>query len=344
MENSLVSVVIPIYNVEKYIHRCVDSIVNQTYSNLEIILVDDGSTDNCAQICDDYAKVDTRIKVIHKKNGGLSDARNAGMENATGNYIVFIDSDDYSEVNLVEKALDIADTYDIDIVVWGFCADFVDDKEELIKSVIHSQPYGVYNNEQLRSINISKDLIGNLGYAWNKMYKAEFLRKNNLQFTKGLSLVEDIVFNSPALSLGEKIAFIEEPLLHYMQRPRVTLGTKFYENYFELKRKALNAVREMLVAWKINDNKIVQVTASMGFGSLKSTIRMLSSTNNLSQEQKLKYLNGLLKDPEVREILKNVELASIKNIIIQKLMQLNQSQLLLLMCRKRLEKQAKGVD
>ena len=94
MENDLVSIVVPIYNVEKYLKKCIDSIINQTYKNIEIILVDDGSTDNCGKICDEYTKTDNRIVVIHKKNGGLSDARNAGLDIAKGKYIAFVDSDD----------------------------------------------------------------------------------------------------------------------------------------------------------------------------------------------------------------------------------------------------------
>ena len=96
--NSLISVIVPIYNVEKYLDKCVDSIINQTYKNLEIILVDDGSPDNCPKMCDDYAKKDSRIKVVHKENGGLSDARNAGMKVATGEYVSFIDSDDWIDL------------------------------------------------------------------------------------------------------------------------------------------------------------------------------------------------------------------------------------------------------
>ena len=101
----LISVIVPIYNVEKYLDRCVDSIINQTYKNLEIILVDDGSPDNCPQMCDDYAKKDSRIKVVHKENGGLSDARNVGMEVATGEYVSFIDSDDYISLDCYETVL-----------------------------------------------------------------------------------------------------------------------------------------------------------------------------------------------------------------------------------------------
>ena len=101
----LVSIVVPIYNVEKYIDKCVDSIINQTYKNLEIILVDDGSPDNCGDIADKYAELDNRIKVIHKSNGGLSDARNAGLDISTGEFICFIDSDDYVEMDMIEKTL-----------------------------------------------------------------------------------------------------------------------------------------------------------------------------------------------------------------------------------------------
>ena len=113
--NPMISVIVPIYNVEKYLARCVDSIVNQTYKNLEIILVDDGSPDRCPQMCDDYADKDSRNKVIHKKNGGLSDARNAGMAVATGEYISFIDSDDWIETSMFELLLNNIFQYDCEI-------------------------------------------------------------------------------------------------------------------------------------------------------------------------------------------------------------------------------------
>ena len=116
MNNEIISIIVPCYNVEKYIERCVTSLVNQTYTNIEIILVDDGSTDSTGELCDNYEKADNRIKVIHKKNGGLSDARNAGMKVAIGNYFFFVDSDDFISTdtikflyeNLLDKAADIS--------------------------------------------------------------------------------------------------------------------------------------------------------------------------------------------------------------------------------------------
>ena len=117
--DSLISVIVPIYNVEKYLQKCVDSIINQTYKNLEIILVDDGSPDNCPKMCDDYAEKDSRIKVVHKENGGLSDARNVGMEVATGEYVSFIDSDDYISLDFYETLLETIVDNDSDVVECG---------------------------------------------------------------------------------------------------------------------------------------------------------------------------------------------------------------------------------
>ena len=119
MNQGLVTVVLPIYNVEKYLDRCMKSIVNQTYRNLEIILVDDGSPDHCPEICDRWAETDNRIRVIHKENAGLGMARNTGIENASGEYICLFDSDDYVALDLVEKAYTLAQESQADIVIFG---------------------------------------------------------------------------------------------------------------------------------------------------------------------------------------------------------------------------------
>lgn len=118
--DGLLSVVVPVYKVEPYLDRCVESIVNQTYSNLEIILVDDGSPDRCPQMCDEWAKRDGRIKVVHKQNAGLGMARNTGIENAAGEYICFFDSDDYVALDTIEKAYRLAAAEKSDIVLFGY--------------------------------------------------------------------------------------------------------------------------------------------------------------------------------------------------------------------------------
>ncbi|RAS79922.1 glycosyltransferase family 2 protein [Priestia endophytica] len=328
--DELVSIIVPIYKVEKYIQRCIDSLTNQTFSNIEIILVDDGSPDNCPTICDDYANVDSRIKVIHKENGGLSDARNAGMEEATGKYIIFIDGDDYVELNMVEKAIEAAQLSKSNVVIWGFYADYVDDNEILIKSVVHQHESGVFRRNEYKNIVIGKHLIGNLGYAWNKMYELSFLKENNFKFTKGLSLVEDIVFNSPVLSQSEKITFLDEPLIHYMQRPRITLGTKFYEDYFEIKKLAISSVENLLRAWGQDNEKISNIMASLVYMSLKTTVSQLSKANNLSKSSKKVYLDKVLYDSITIKIKDKVKFTSLKDKGIYQLMKFKKSNALLL--------------
>lgn len=134
--NHKVSIIVPVYNVEKYIHKCIDSILAQTYRNLEIILVDDGSPDNCGKICDEYASNDNRIIVIHQKNGGLSAARNAGLNKSTGNFIVFVDSDDYLEISAIEDCIHYIKTNNYDILIFNWYDVYLDDQLKTIKNFL----------------------------------------------------------------------------------------------------------------------------------------------------------------------------------------------------------------
>ena len=172
MNKDLISVIVPVYKVEKYLNRCVDSIINQTYKNLEIILVDDGSPDNCGKICDDYAKLDKRIKVIHKKNGGLSDARNAGLSVAKGKYIGFVDSDDYISENMYEilyKEL-VKNKADISICKYIYF-------KNKIPEFTTDYEITSYTNKEaiLELIKIKQRKIQD--YAWNKLYKRKLFKK-----------------------------------------------------------------------------------------------------------------------------------------------------------------------
>ena len=161
----LISVIVPIYNVEKYLDRCVDSIINQTYKNLEIILVDDGSPDNCPQMCDDYAKKDSRIKVVHKENGGLSDARNVGMEVATGEYVSFIDSDDYISLDFYETLLETIVDNDSDIVECGVVKFYEDNSFDKYSDDLKVTNYDTVDGlEGLINENPFKQ------HVWNKLY------------------------------------------------------------------------------------------------------------------------------------------------------------------------------
>lgn len=215
--NELISVVIPVYNVEKYLSKCIESILNQTYKKLEIILVDDGSSDLSRNICDEYCKKDIRIKVIHKENGGLSDARNVGILNATGKYICFIDSDDYIEKNMLELLyLDIKNN-DSDISCCGKVCEYptntirYNDKSD----------FCISNMEALRKM-LLKDEIDNS--ACDKLFKIELFE--NIKFPVG-RYYEDIATIYKTFMISEKISHIKNIGYHYCMRNNSISKEKF---------------------------------------------------------------------------------------------------------------------
>lgn len=216
--NEKVSVIIPIYKVEQYIRRCIESVIAQTYRNLEIILVDDGSPDNCPMICDEYAKIDDRIKVIHKANGGLSDARNAGLKVFTGDYVYFFDSDDYIANNLIEIALNEAVASSSDLVIFNYYR--VDEYDNLLSTSNFNT--GVYEIEDHNRVDyiVNKLAKYTLGWeAWNRLYKAEVIRENDLFFWDNkLIFAEDFGFSLNFALHAKKITCISEALYYYLIR------------------------------------------------------------------------------------------------------------------------------
>ena len=190
MDNPLISVVVPVYNVEKYLDRCVESIVNQTYKNLEIILVDDGSPDNCPAMCDVWAEKDSRIKVIHKENGGLADARNAGLDVFLGDFVTFIDSDDWVDVDIIEKLKEIVDNSSCDIACVGFSYEYLNGTPtcNIGSKFIYESEDIVYN---YLTDNVRPEVC-------SKLY-CRFVIEN-LRFDTTIGYAEDLDFNYIAIS------------------------------------------------------------------------------------------------------------------------------------------------
>ena len=214
-DKPLISVIIPIYKVEEYLNRCVESVVNQTYNNLEIILVDDGSPDKCPQMCDDWAKKDSRIKVVHKKNGGLSDARNAGLDIAAGDYISFIDSDDW--IDLETYSLIIEKIESTKSKIGAF--DYIEVNDKSFSPKI-TEEYAVLTPEEGILSTINNNLIKTV--AWNKVYHKDVLVGLRFEVRK---LNEDEFFTFHALDRAARIVFIKRQCYYYFQRTSSIMGT-----------------------------------------------------------------------------------------------------------------------
>ena len=211
-----ISIIVPVYNVEKYLEECIDSIIKQTYKNIEIILVDDGSTDNSGKICDRYEKEYDIINVIHKNNGGLCSARNAGLNLSTGKYISFIDSDDYVEEKYIENLYNESELYNLDIAYCNYRV--FEDNRELSKKekdyLLTEKEINGMDYQSLKFENNDWDC-----YVWIGLYKRDFLLKNELEFyKKDRLLFEDILFTNKSLLKAEKVKFISYCGYNYRNR------------------------------------------------------------------------------------------------------------------------------
>lgn len=211
MKNKI-SVIVPIYKVERYLHQCLDSIVGQTYGNLEIILIDDGSPDNCGAICDEYAAKDPRITVLHKQNGGLSAARNDGIERATGDWIAFVDSDDWCELDYYEQLLAAAKDKTPDVIfAGGYHMDW-----PARHKVFHTFNKKCFYCEREHIEDLQADII-HCGLPWDKLYKAPFIKENDFHFTSDIRAFEDFLFNFQVLAKARCVVISQVTGYHYRQ-------------------------------------------------------------------------------------------------------------------------------
>ncbi len=209
MGNDLISIIIPVYKVEEYLEKCIESVLKQTYTNLQIILVDDGSPDNCGKICDEYAKKDPRIEVIHKVNGGLSDARNVGIAKAKGKYIGFVDSDDYIKEDMYEILINLIKEYDADVSICNLY-DVIDGKEYIRNNENGIQEYS--RLEILKEVLLDKNIQS---YAWNKLYKKELF--DEIKYPIGKKY-EDIGTTFYVFEKCNKIVVTSKPEYYYLKR------------------------------------------------------------------------------------------------------------------------------
>lgn len=248
---STVSIIVPVYKVEIELDRCVHSLVNQTHPNIEIILVDDGSPDTCPELCDQYAKEDNRIKVVHKENGGLSDARNAGLKKATGDYILYVDSDDYIDLDSCERLLNAIGEQEVDIVVGNAIMEKPNGEEKMLHS---ATPAGViYSAKEF----IIKSISAYQWYApaWLNMYRREYLLENELYFKKGIYF-EDMQMLPRVFLQAKRIATIDGTFYHYIVRDNSIMTTDGRDS--KKVNDSIEIYRQWLEMFKNIDDKELQ--------------------------------------------------------------------------------------
>lgn len=313
MQDGLVTIVLPIYNVEKYLDRCINSIVNQTYKRLEIILVDDGSTDKSPQKCEEWAKKDERIKVIHKINAGLGCARNTGIEHAAGEYICFFDSDDYIERTTIEKVYGLINREKADIAVFGFTT--VDKNGKVTEKIIPNTASTIYKGEDvvmeflpnLISWNPDTGEATNLRMsAWSAMYSMNLIRKNLWCFVSERDIISEDVYS--LLDLYQKVktvVVIPEPFYFYCENEQSLTHSYRSDRYERIRRFYLACIYkcDQLGYGQEIKSRMVYPFISNSIAAMKMIVE-----SDLQNDEKKKALRDIVHDQIMQDVVHKINL------------------------------------
>jgi len=250
----LVSVIIPIYNAEMCLKACVESILSQTYMQIELLLVDDGSTDRSSEICDKYASEYTNIKVYHKKNGGTSQAKNFGIKKATGTWILFVDSDDYVDSDYISTLMSNTEKDLLNIIICGYQVDYVEEGYN-VRVIPPFAKRKYYLKEGVREAIYDLDSYGLLNVAVCKMYRKDILMNNKIFFDVWLTTGEDLVFNCHYFKQINSVCLIENSPYHYVRRNTISLVNKYRKNLIDMVERCNEERYHLYEFYHMNSDK-----------------------------------------------------------------------------------------
>lgn len=308
MKTELVSVVVPIYNVERYLNRCVESIINQTYTNLEIILVDDGSTDKCPEICEEWRSKDSRIKVIHKENAGLGMARNTGIENAKGDYICFFDSDDYIESKTIETAMLEAKKTNADVVAFGLSD--VDENGNIVRSVIPKPFKMSYSGDEVQE-DLLPDMIFAAGLdlmlsACIMLFSMQMIKESYWRFVSERTIIAEDVYSLINLFSGIKtMSFVPESLYNYCKNEGSLTHTYRKDRYEKIKLY-YDECMKMCKRHAYNDKVLTRIGLTYFSFTIAAMKQIVMS--NIRFREKFKAIYDIVNDKHLHNVISYADL------------------------------------
>lgn len=280
----LLSVIVPVYNVDKYLDKCLSSIICQTYENLQIILVDDGSTDKSGCICDKFAKIDKRIQVIHQENQGLSCARNVGIEKSIGKYIAFVDSDDYLERTMYSDLMFAISHTNCDIASCG--VNYVDEKGVIIEDKIFDGVLDVYSREDVFAGLYTSEKIR--FEVWNKIFKRDIIGETRFVPRQ---VYEDVNFDREVFQRINRFAYLHKPLYNYLQKREGNTNSYFSSKKFCVFDELDKFIKDLQALY--GSNSVVQKFKAI---KVRFILNLIYSAIKLNAEKKdINYLSRLLK-------------------------------------------------
>lgn len=316
MNNPLVSVVMPVYNVEKYVEKAINSVLNQTYSNFELILINDGSEDNSLEICKRFAREDSRISIIDKINGGVSKARNDGIEKASGKYVMFIDSDDIIEKNMLQNMVSSAEGKSSDLVICGLFVDTFKNQELIDSYTISEKQNIILGKYNVRKYFIKMIQNSNIYTLWNKLYKLEIIKLHKLSFNCSLDFGEDLVFNFDYIYNIENIFVDNNCYYHYIQdKDNDSLSSKYREDKIDIIKIWYNKL--FWFSMDILDDETISYVRWLKFRWVMSCIISEVGTNK-NYETKLNYIRRVMEEESF--VLSNKKFIGIKKFCIEQIL------------------------
>ena len=311
-----ISIIVPVYKVEPYLHRCVDSLLNQTYRNLEIILVDDGSPDNCPQICDDYAEKDDRVVVIHQENAGQSSARNAGLDIMTGEYIMFVDSDDWVEPETCTEALSASEKFDADVVMWDYIRErpnaskkkgiFKEDvifEEPTVKDRLYYRMIGLLDSELARP-----EMADALAPIWGKLYRRECVEREHIRVydIRKVGAYEDGLFNLDVFKGAKKVIYLNQFFYHYRKDIDGATTTTYRERLPEQWEHLFDYLEHYIQINELKEDASSRLSNRVVLSILGLGLNLLADSENVWV--KIKKLKKILSSKRYRRAFKRVPL------------------------------------
>ena len=314
MEKELISIIVPVYNVSKYLDRCMQSLINQTYRNIEIIMIDDGSPDDCGIKCDQYAANDSRIKVIHKKNKGLGLARNSGMDVAKGKYIAFIDSDDYVEAEMIERLYFRMEAGNADTAFCRYYDTATDGKDSLAKETFQKK---IYIGDEVKEVLLG--MIGaECGYpgdveigmsVWRGLYSRDIIKENEIRFPSEREYIsEDIIFHIQYLLKAKRVVVEDSPNYHYCDNGS-SLTKSYKAERFKMEKKLLKKECEELDK-NYTQEEYRQRLYKAFLGRVR---RCIAQEVNINSEKKMSVQNikCICRDETVQKIMDEFDSSSL---------------------------------
>lgn len=314
-----VSIIVPIYNVEKYLARCLDSLLAQTLHDIEIMAVNDGSTDRSLDILHAYKIRDSRIKIINQENFGVSEARNAGIAKASGEYIAFVDPDDWIESEMYSTMYEKANEYNCDIVMCSYVREFKDHskikvfelpieyhfKNEEVKSFLMRRLIGPINEE------ISNpELLDAWGPVWSKLYKKDLITNNGIKFTnlKEIGTNEDSLFNIEAVYNAKSCCFINEPFYHYWKENETSITSYYKPMLMQQWATLFSKINSIIKKAKLDNEYMRALNNRIALATLGLGLNTISKNNSDSPLMKYKKLQSILNDEHIRHSISTFEL------------------------------------